>query len=225
MEQPSLPTVPRSLRVAFRRMSSSLQPSWLLTAPMLQLSVPDLPLRPRQVFQLTLPGQRVLLLTLLTLRPPAAKLLLSGQWELLLTLLTLQSPAATLLLLLPQAFQLTLPGQWVLLLTLLTLQRPAAKLLLSVPQACQLTLGGQRVLLLTLVTLKCSPATLPISPPQAFQRRPPSQPALFLTALLRRPRLQLTLPGQRVLLLRLLTLQRFPATLPISPSQAFQRSL
>jgi hypothetical protein len=73
---------------------------------MLQLSVPDLPRRPRQVFQVTLPGQRVSLLTLLTLPPPAAKLLLS----------------------LPQAFQLTLPAQRELLLTLLTLQSPAGTL-------------------------------------------------------------------------------------------------
>jgi hypothetical protein len=215
-----------------------------------------------------------LLLTLLTLQRPAAKLLLSvpqacqltlpGQRELLLTLLTLQSPAATLLLSLPQASQLTLPGQRVLLLRLLTLQRSPVRLPISPPQAfqrrppsqpalflmalmlqlslsdllrrprLQLTLSGRRVLLLRLLTLQRSPATLPISPPQAFQRRPPSQPALFLTplmlqlslsALLRRPRLQLTLSGQRVLLLRLLTLQRSPATLLLSPSQVFQRRL
>jgi hypothetical protein len=102
----------------------------------------------------------------------------------------------------------------------------------------QLTLPGQRVLLLRLLTLQRSPATLPRHAAnittQAFQRRPPSQPALFLTALmlqlslpdlLRRPRLQLTLPGQRVLLLTLLTLQRSPAALLLAPSQAFQCSL
>ena len=112
---------------------------------MLHLSLPDLLRLPRQAFQLTLPGQRVLLLTLLTLQRSPATLPLSPS----------------------QAFQRRPPSQLTSLLVLPLLQPSLPDLLRCPRQAFQV----QRALLLTLLTLQRSLATLPLSLPQAFQRR------------------------------------------------------